>query len=197
MGQVVSTRTATCPTPRIRTCVGLDLSLTASGIASNRLWSQVVGESGITKLALPDRMAALEKLSHRILNIVGCPDLAVIEVPAFSRSGGGSLERDALWWLVVRSLMRREIPVAEVYNQTRMRYATGKGSARKTAIVEAVTRRWPMFETGGNDNLCDAIVLTAMGAEFLGVPLATVPTTHRLAIDKVNWPEVPIAHESV
>lgn len=115
--------------------------------------------------------------------------MVCIELPAFSRAGGGTLERSSLWWLVARSLRRREVPVAEVFAQQRMTYATGKGSAGKGAIVDAVARRWPQFETGGDDNLADAAVLAAMGADRLGHPLAPMPLTHRKALDKVRWPE--------
>lgn len=170
--------------------IGVDPSLTGSGIASSAGWCELVGAKNITKMPLADRVAAVEGLVAKILVLVGDPHLVVIEVPAFSRTGGGALERAALWWLLVRSLWSHEIPTAEVYNQTRMKYATGKGAAGKDAIVEAVTRRWPAYSTGGNNNLCDAVVLMAMGADQLDIPLAPMPATHRIALNKVDWPEV-------
>lgn len=174
-------------TPRV---VGLDMSLTATGIASSLGWCRCVGRSKITTAPLLVRMAAVGELVDAILRHTGSPDLVVVEVPAFSRSGGGALERDALWWLVVRALIGRGIPVAEVFNQQRMRYATGRGRADKGAIVDAVARRWPMFDTGGNNDLADAAVLAAMGVDHLGHPMAVVPMSHRMALTGVRWPDL-------
>lgn len=171
------------------TAVGLDLSLTGSGIASSLGWCEKVGQGDITTKPLDQRIALVGDLAEQVLVLVGRPTIVCVEVPAFSRAGGGVLERSALWWLIVRSLHVRRITVVEIFNQQRMRYATGKGAANKGAIVDAVARRWPQFETGGDDNLADAAVLAAMGADWLGHPLAPMPATHRLALDKVRWPE--------
>lgn len=168
--------------------VGLDISLTATGIASSRGWADTVGTKSVTTLPILERVKAVDELHRRIMAMVGTPALAVVEVPAFSRSGGGALERSALWWQVLRSLTARCGAVALVHNNTRMRYATGKGSATKAAIVDAVARRFPMFETGGDDNIADAVVLAAMGADWLGHPIGQVPKTHRTALDAVDWP---------
>lgn len=174
----------------LRRVVGLDISLTATGIASSLGWSRVVGRSDITTAPLLIRMAAVSELADSILRHTGRPELAVVEVPAYRALGGGVLERSLLWGLVVRGLISREIPVAEVYNNTRMKYATGKGLASKGAIVDAVARRYPRYLTGGNDNLADAIVLCAMGCDWLGHPLARVPKAHRAALDAVSWPHI-------
>lgn len=169
--------------------IGLDLSLTGSGIASSNGWCERVGLPDITTKSLGERIVAVDYLVNQIVTLVARPALVCLEVPAFSRAGGGALERGSLWWLVARRLHTAEIPVAEVFNQHRMRYATGKGAASKGAIVDAVARRWPIFETGGDDNLADAAVLAAMGADRLGHPLAVMPFTHRKALDGVHWPE--------
>jgi hypothetical protein len=171
------------------TAVGLDLSLTGSGIASSAGWCEKVGTKDITTKPLTERLTAVDDLVDRIVLLCRNADLVVIEVPAFSRAGGGVLERSALWWLVVRRLWVGEVPTAEAFNQHRMRYATGKPQADKGAIIDAVARRWPQFETGGDDNLADAAVLAAMGADRLGVPLAAMPATHRKALDGVRWPD--------
>lgn len=172
------------------TCIGLDLSLTGTGIASSAGWCATEGATEITTKPLLQRLDALDDLVDNIIILVGRnADLVCIESPAFSRAGGGTLERSALWWMVVRRLRSAGFPIAEVPIQARMRYATGKGAAGKGAIIDAVARRWPQFETEGNDNLADAAVLAAMGADQLGAPLAPVPQTHRKALESVRWPE--------
>lgn len=173
--------------------VGLDLSLTASGVASSAGWCKVVGKDGVTTLPLLDRLRIVDHLTFSILDLVGTPDLVVVEVPAFSRASTGALERSALWWNVAHALAGREVPLAEVFNNTRMRYATGRGTASKSMVVDAVARRWPMYTTGGDDNLADAVVLCAMGMDHLGHPLAAMPATHRAALGAVVWPELAVA----
>lgn len=170
--------------------VGVDPSLTGTGVASTAGWCERIGATDITTKTLDERLDAVDGLVDNIDAAIGRPDLVCIEIPAFSRTGGGVLERSALWWTVVRRLRRRGIPVAEAPIQARMRYATGKGTASKGAIIDAVARRWPAFETGGDDNLADAVVLAAIGAEHLGHPLAPMPAAHRAALTAVKWPEV-------
>lgn len=177
----------------VPTVIGLDLSLTGSGIASSVGWCERIGFADITKMPLIRRVAIMRVLTEKLLDLIGRPDLVVVEVPAFSRSGGGVIERAALYDRVTSALVDREIPVAEAFNQHRMRYATGKGAASKGAIVDAVARRWPAFETGGDDNKADAVILAAMGADHLGIPLASVPQTHRAGLTGVRWPDLGVA----
>lgn len=176
------------PVPRV---IGLDVSLSGTGIASSRGWCRVIGRDKVTTLPLVARIQAVDELAADILDNVGHPDLVVIEAPAFSRTGGGAVERHALWWKLARALVRRNVPVAEVTPGSRMRYATGKGRVTKNVVVDAVARRFPMFETSGDDNLADAVVLCAMGMDHLGHPLAAMPQAHRAALKAVNWPVVP------
>lgn len=172
--------------------VGIDISLTGTGLACSCGSVEVKGRDGITKLPLAKRVDVIERLSAGICGwtLKHQADLAVIEQPAFSRSGGGSLERHALWWHVVENLIGCDIQVAEVPATTLKRYATGKGNAQKGPMLDALARRLPMFETGGNDNLVDAAWLAAFGADHLGMPLAEMPAANRAALAKVSWPEV-------
>lgn len=171
-----------------RTAVGLDISLTGTGVASSAGWCKRVGRKDITKEPLDLRLSHVDQLAGTILELVGRPTLVLVELPAYSRAGGGSWERAWLWYKVIRSLRHAAVPVAEVHNQQRMVYATGKGSATKSAVVDAVARRWPQFATGGDDNLADAAVMAAMGADRLGVPIGSVPASHRLALSRIAWP---------
>ena len=178
----------TIPGPRV---VGVDISLTATGLASSAGWCHSLGVDKLTTLPLPQRQAALRDLGVDILTSIGHPDLVVIEAPAYSRSGGGNSERAGLWWHIVHALAGREIPVVEVMSSTRIRYATGKGVGSKGAVIDAVARRFPDYQTGGDDNCADAVVLMAMGRDHLGLPLAAMPQAHRAALAAVRWPEMP------
>ncbi|MFD3516282.1 hypothetical protein [Streptomyces sp. NPDC058657] len=173
--------------------IGLDTSLTATGIASSRGWCQVVGYTDkkrpITTLPHPERRDALYEVRQFITDTIGRPDLAVLELPAVSRSGGGAHERGWLWWEIYHHLTAHEIPVGLLSPNQRALYATGKGNAAKGAVIDAVARRWPAWTTDGDDNAADAVVLMAAGRDWLGHPLTTVPLTHKAAITKAIWPD--------
>lgn len=169
--------------------VGIDPSLTGTGIAYDTGLCYRVGRTGITTLPLAQRLAAVDELVEQIVRHTDGAELVVIESPAFSRKAGGAVERHALWWLTIRALTKLGTSLAVVGPMQRPVYAAGKGSASKAAVVDAVARRLPMFVTGGDENLADAAVLCAMGCDHLGVPLAKMPAAHRAILDKISWPD--------
>ncbi|MFF8422878.1 hypothetical protein [Streptomyces sp. NPDC015680] len=178
------------------TVIGLDPSLTATGIASSTGWCEVIGykkprakDPGITGLPHPQRREALHELHQAITDTIGRPDLVVIELPAVSRSGGGAHERGWLWWQLYNHLAALEIPVGLLSPNQRALYATGKGNAGKGAVIDAVARRFPTWNTEGDDNAADAVTLMAAGRDWLGHPITSMPQTHRAAITKAIWPD--------
>lgn len=176
-----------------RRVLGIDPSLTATGIASSNGWVEVVGLAGHRGDDYParcDRIRAVKLGVADLVNISVETSLAVIEGPSYGSKDPSFFDRAGLWWEVYRYCRYCSIPVAVVTPTQRMVYATGKGQAAKGAIIDAVARRWPQYETGGDDNAADAVVLMAMGCDWLGEPLTPMPATHRRALDKVAWPEV-------
>ncbi|MET9436952.1 hypothetical protein [Streptomyces sp. NPDC006551] len=177
------------------TVIGLDTSLTATGIASSNGWCHVTGytdkNNPITKLPHTQRLAAMEQVRRDVILHIGEPDLVVLETPAPSRSGGGAHERGWLWWEVYSHLIARNIPIGLMSTNQRMLYATGKGAATKNLIVDAVARRWPTWPTNGDDNAADAVVLMAAGRDWLGHPITPMPQANRGAITKAVWPDIP------
>lgn len=174
------------------TVIGLDTSLTATGIASSNGWCTVTGwtdkKRPITKMAHTERLAAMEQVRSDVIRHIGQPDLAVLETPALSRSGGGGHERGWLWWELYSHLIAHNIPVGLMSTNQRMLYATGKGTATKNLIVDAVARRWPTWPTDGDDNAADAVVLMAAGRDWLGHPITPMPQANRAAVLKATWP---------
>jgi len=195
------TLTAPAPTPTPLTeptVVGIDSSLTATGIASSRGWCEVIGykrarakDPGITQLPHPERLTAMRTLLIAVTTAIGTPDLAVMELPAPSRSGGGAHERGWFWWQLYNHLDHHRIPVGLITPNQRCLYATGKGQATKNVVVDAVARRFPAWPTAGDDNAADAVVLMAAGRDWLGWPITDLPKTHRAALDKATWPTLP------
>ncbi|MET8747223.1 hypothetical protein [Streptomyces sp. NPDC004728] len=177
--------------PRV---IGVDLSLTATGLASSEGWCRVIGytdkNNPITKLPHTPRLVQMRRILDAVTDAIGSPDLAVIETAALSRAGGGAHERGWLWWRIYERLTDAGIPIGLVSPNQRILYAIGKGTGTKTAVVDGVARRWPQWRTGGNDNAADAVVLMAAGRDWLLAPITDMPKTHRAAVEKATWPEV-------
>jgi Holliday junction resolvasome RuvABC endonuclease subunit len=178
----------------MKVVVGIDISLTGTGIAMQDGWCSVVGRTGILNLNLPDACRELDRLAHEIASHVPYGvGMVAMEMCAFSRATGGAVERHHLWYSVASQLVATGVPVAEVPATTLKKYATGKGSSNKAAMVDALARRMPQFVTRGNDNLVDAAWLCAMGADHIGQRLVELPAKHREALDAVTWPAWPQA----
>lgn len=172
--------------------VGVDLSLTGTGIATAAGVRTIIS-SGRKGASLRARRARLDEIALAVSNIVeSAPtaSLVVIEAPAFSRTTGHQHDRSGLWWLVVDQLLGAGHLVAEVAPTCRAKYATGKGNAGKASVVSAVTARYGVQFS--DDNTADAFVLRAMGMHRYGFPLATVPKTHAAALEAVQWPNVDV-----
>lgn len=176
--------------------VGLDLSLTATGIATP-YGVQTVGSRGKASDGLAERRHRLKELSTRIIRAItdGTPPnepwLVVVEAPAFDSRTGHQHDRSGLWWLVVDDLAAWGSTVVEVTTGGVKKYATGKGNAPKDSVLLAVARRFPDHEVTDN-NQADALVLRAMGCDHLGQPIATMPQTHRSALEAIRWPPAAV-----
>lgn len=176
--------------PRV---VGVDTSLTATGLASSEGWCRVIGyvdrtkKNPISKLPRVERLAHMNVLLDSVMAAIGTPDLAVIEGAALSKAAGGAHERGWLWWRVYERLLDAGVPVGVVSTNQRIHYATGKGTGSKGVVLEQVVRRWPQWQTGGNDNAADGVVLMAAGRDWLRAPIGDVPKSHRKAVDNADW----------
>jgi hypothetical protein len=175
------------PRPRV---LGLDLSLTSTGVASN-------AGGGWSDTIRPKRLTGLDRMTHIRSTLLDLyvPDtgLIVVEGPSFGSSGAGSHERAGLWWLVMDALRRRDIPLAVVPPKNRAQYAFGKGDANKREVLAGVGALFPQFDVTHRPGLgdeADAFILAAMGADWLGYPLVEVPANHRKALDGCEWPDL-------
>lgn len=176
--------------------VGIDPSLTATGIAGPAGVTTVRSE-GKTGATLRQRQERLHALTTEVCMAVvgelqpGGRALIVIERQIGSSSNGHQHDRSGLWWLIVDQLcLYPAVDVVEATPQQRMKYATGKGRADKDEVLAAVIRRYPDVQVS-NNNEADALVFRAMALDQLGQPLAAVPQTHRAALAKVAWPDMP------
>lgn len=171
--------------------VGLDLSLTSTGIAV------ITGaDVALTRVQPSDKLSDHARIDHtrsRVADHLGAAGLVVIELTTYGQTTGKAHERAGLWWIVTRMLWRARIPYATVTAQQLKKYATGSGSgpnSGKDRVLAAAIKRYPTVNVDGND-VADALILAAMGADHLGHPLATVPQAHRAALTAVRWPAIP------
>ena len=170
--------------------LGLDLSLTCTGVAG-RGWTDTIKPH--TKMRGADRLLFIRQ--QIVTTWTPGTALVAIEGPSYGSQAGqsGHHERAGLWWMVRCALRTHGIPVAVIPPASVKKYATGKGNASKADMVREVTRRFPWF-AGGEDE-ADALVLAAMAADHLGQPMADMPKTHRVALDAVQWPDLPALAE--
>lgn len=168
--------------PRI---LGLDLSLTCTGVAGNAGWTDTLKPPA--KFRGHDR---LNWILNRIDDFIRVANLVVVEGPSYGNQGqqrqSGHHERAGLWWLTTHALWQRGIPTAVVPPAVVKQFATGKGNADKAAMLLAVARRFEWF-TGGEDE-ADALWLVAAGAQHLGVPMVELPKAQVSALVKAQWP---------
>lgn len=178
--------------------VGLDLSLTSTGIAitesdGSPRCLRTVGSKPPKVATLSSRWLRLGDLARNIvLEVPPDTDLVLIEQPAYSKSAeSGSHDRSGLWWIVVTELLNLGHAVVEVPSTCRQTYATGKGNASKDAVLAETVRRYPTWPVSGNDT-ADALVICAMGRDHLGEALVELPQLYRRGLDKIVWPALII-----
>lgn len=175
------------PTP---TYVGLDLSLTSTGIATihgDNITTRAVESKGKKTDDLFARSMRLSSIVTEIAAAAGAADVVAIESPAYGQTTGSHHDRSGLWWLVVDMLnTMTEARIVEVTPQKVKKYATGKGNASKDAVLLSVARRYPHVDIQSNDE-ADALVLAAMVARMDGMPVeATMPAVNLQALEGVS-----------
>lgn len=159
---------------------GADTSLASCGITTfgpgGWARSTVFGQSGITKLSLLQRMAAVERQAERAYELLSPgelgmpPALVLIEAPDTSRGYGGLVERIALTYELTRGLQRCGVPVGWVPSPVLKGYATGKGGGKdaKKAVLAAAQQTWPHLGIRKTDQ-ADSAFLAAMAADAMGL----------------------------
>jgi hypothetical protein len=183
--------------------VGLDLSLTGTGIAAISVDTAELSTAVHASPPPATDTVAGHAARHRMLvngivaQVVATdPVLAVVEGLQFSvRLRDSSLTRRGfLWWAVIEGLCTAGVPVMEVTPQQIKQFATGRGSASKAEVVAAYAKSWPDAPMGRNiEDRADAAHAAALGAAYLGVqglPQSLTAVRQKL-IDKLPSPTLP------
>lgn len=180
------------------TVIGLDLSLTRTGIAIYRdgqmltTSTQSTPEGGKSYDARNRRIVSLTLSIMRWIraNTDGI-DLAVIEGPILHGPQTGSFfDRAQLWGFVYSQLRSTawRVPVAVVNNQTLKAWATGKAgpTATKDAMLSAAREYWPRIP---NHDEADSSWLACLGAAQLGEWAVPMTEWRVNGLAKVEWPK--------
>lgn len=177
--------------------LGLDLALSATGAARITDTGDVATWVHTTRplpagAALLDVDARLTGIADWVATLpTPGTVLAVVEGPSHGSQHGQPHERAALWWLVVRGLHRRGIPVAVCPPATAKKYLTGSGSAGKGRVQAAVADAWPGQGLDGvTSHEADAVAVATAGADWLGWPGPPLDGRRGSAVlSAVRWPE--------
>lgn len=180
--------------------VGLDLSLTATGIAVTH---DQVGEPRLAcRTVSPRRRPSDNIIDHVRLHetfqavaaALACkPDLVVVEwLPAVTGTGGAPLRLAELHGALKHFMWAKGHRYVDVNPSHVKTYATGKGNAKKDLVRAEITARYGGLLHIGTTDEADATALLALALDAYGQPLAEVPPTNRAAVGKVTWPQLPI-----
>lgn len=176
--------------PYFTTVVGIDTSMTNTGLAVNAHGVTTVHnvKSAGKKTDTWDmRHDRLVKLAGQIGDLVPDNSLVVMEAPAYNSRTGSQHDRSGLWWYVYDLLSCKGCTMLALSPQTRMTYTTGKGNSGKDVVLAAVVKRYADIDVVDN-NVADAVAFMAIGRRLDGTPIDTLPATHLRALAKVDWP---------
>jgi Holliday junction resolvasome RuvABC endonuclease subunit len=172
---------ATAAGPRPLRILGLDLSMTATGVCLPDGTTHTI----TTRPKDGDqRLHAISEALYK-LTVAGI-DLAVIEdLPTHAKSAGitGMVHGAARV-----ALIKAGVPYVLITPATLKAYATGKGNADKTAMAMAAFKR--AGREFGDDNQCDAWWLRAAGLDWYGQPEFVLPQAQRIRLAKVQWSDL-------
>lgn len=158
--------------------VGLDLSLSSTGIAN---------DAGARCVRVKSTgMQRLHEIRSQVLIACQTADVVMIEGYAIHAKFGHVHERAELGGLIRYGLWRLGIPFAEVPPMSLKLFATGRGNAKKEDVLAAAIRR--LGYQGSSNDETDALWLRAMALHFYGVEAVDLPKPHYKALDKIDWP---------
>ncbi len=165
--------------------IGLDLSLTATGVA-------LAHDETLTVTSKQRGVARLIELRDRIVRLCdagpfGHVDLVMIEGYSYGSKNSHAHALGELGGIIRVALTEAGIRYVDVPPSNLKKYATGKGNASKgLVLVEAVKR---LGYVGSSDNESDALWLREVGlAHCSPAGAADVPALNRTALDGIEFP---------
>lgn len=171
--------------------VGLDLSLTSTGVA--------VGSSTSTINTLAKGPQRLIEISHRVSTLMSTLSNPRVVLEGYSMASRNSQAHATgeLGGVIRVTLFSSGIPYVVVPPTCRAKFATGRGNASKSEVVSAVSARTGLIWSGpGADDKCDAWILQEMGLTWLGGSRFDWPKLNLSALDNIDWSPFGAANDS-
>lgn len=167
--------------PRV---LGLDLSLTATGVALPDGRVQLLRPPSCCNRGMRRLRWFRQKIQPMLT--VNRVDWVYVEGYSFGSRNSHAHALGELGGVVRLAIFETPgVEYIDVPPSTLKKYATGKGNAKKELVlVEAVKR---LGYQGSDDNEADALWLRALGCEHLEHPIVEVPQNHRDALDKLHF----------
>ena len=167
--------------------VGVDLSLTATGIADKQ-GARVIRTG---QMRGPERLKYIGSQVDRVctgkdyLEIKA--DIVVIEGPSYSSEFSHQHSIGKLAGVVEVCLYQRGIPFVVVSPSEMKKFATGKGNASKDMVLAEAVR---MNSDINDNNAADAYFLYLMGLAHYEQRDVIAPAFRALVLKSIEWPEL-------
>ena len=187
----------------MRAIVGLDLSLTSTGLAvantvtditTHRIQSTPKATGPVVKTrkgmtasqTYTDKLTRFMLIGHKLAQHIPDHSDVYLEGPSYGSAGSSFHDIAGNWWLTFQLLDQKDCRITVVPPSTLKMYATGSGNAGKDNVLAAVVLRYQGIAVTGND-VADAVTLLAIGCRLSGNPLEeSLPATHLRALDKLK-----------
>lgn len=172
--------------------IGLDLSLTSTGVAELFRDGPTVVVGTITSKGkatddLDARAYRVERMVDRIEDYFAQGDAEVlIEAPTYQGGGGHAWDRAGLWWGVVQACRTRRVAVHLASPSTVKKWATGSGRAEKNTVGVHIGRLYPDVAITTDDE-ADALVMAHMLAFHVGYEVPTRAHHLEANLAAVKW----------
>lgn len=157
--------------------VGVDLSLTATGLAR---------ADGTTCVIRPKTrgLVRVAQISAVVLDTVDHGDLVVIEGYSYNSRGSSIVDLAELGGVVRYLLNAGHDSYLDIPPATLKRYSTGRGNADKAMVLKAAWQR--LGYDGTDHNEADALWLRAIGLDLTDSSEVTMPVVNRAALDSLR-----------
>ncbi|MFB7212739.1 crossover junction endodeoxyribonuclease RuvC [Streptomyces sp. NPDC056255] len=177
--------------------IGLDLSLTSTGVAlpdGTTYRIKTRSKDGDRRLLVIRRSIREALAAHR-------PHVAVVEdLPTHAKGAGITAN---VHGVVKCELLDAGVPYGFVVPATLKKFASDNGNADKPEMAAAaylaagVEFPGDLTPSGKGGDMCDAWWLRAAGHDALGQPLFGMPQAQRDRLRKIEWPEAILQRYSV
>lgn len=147
--------------------MGLDISLTGTGLVVLNDKLEIVRQSLITSKPIADRFNRFHGILDSIMSDVRThqPKIVFIEGYSYNSNGGSMFDRAELGGIIKKALWDKKVKFEELAPTSLKKFITGKGNAPKELMMLKTFKKFGVEFS--DNNLCDAYGLARYGYEYL------------------------------